>query len=145
MSWRPPPRRVIGASGDALPPGRPDPCATAEVRRALHGATRKAGKQQKQAPALTDAALARIQATAAIPRRGRGGWRESRTTAPHRGRVDVALICLMRDALLRVSEAAALTWADIDAQPDGTGRLMIRRSKTDPAGAGALASSPPPP
>lgn len=31
---------------------------------ALHGATRKAGKQQKQAPALTDAALAQIRATA---------------------------------------------------------------------------------
>ena len=52
--------------------------------------------------------------------------------------MDLALISLMRDALLRVSEAAALTWADIGAEPDGTGRLLIRRSKTDPEGAGAI-------
>lgn len=119
--------------------GQANPCAAAEVRRVLYGATRKAGKQQKQAPALTEAALAQIRATAYEPRRGRGGWRESRKTAQRRGQVDLALISLMRDALLRISEAAALTWADIEVQPDGTGRLHIRRSKTDPAGAGAIA------
>ena len=118
--------------------GLADPCAAAAVRRTLSGATRKAGKLQKQAAALTAAALALIQATVAQPRPGRGGRRESRATATHRGRVDLALISLMRDALLRVSEAAALTWADIGAEPDGTGRLLIRRSKTDPEGAGAI-------
>ncbi len=82
---------------------------------------------------------ARIRATAYEPRPGRGGWWESRATARRRGSVDVALISLMRDAMLRVSEAAALTWADIAAEPDGTGRLLIRRSKTDPEGAGAIA------
>ena len=51
----------------------------------------------------------------------------------------MALICLMRDALLRVSEAAALTWSDLEAEADGTGRLLIRRSKTDTEGAGAVA------
>ena len=49
------------------------------------------------------------------------------------------MICLMRDAMLRVSEAAAVTWDDIETQPDGTGRLLIRRSKTDPEGQGAVA------
>ena len=44
----------------------------------------------------------------------------------------------MRDALLRISEAAALTWSDIHAEPDGTGRLLIRRSKTDPEGCGSV-------
>ena len=119
--------------------GLADPCAATEVRHALNGATRKAGKRQKQASALTAEALARIQATAYQPRPGRGGWPESLATAWHRGRVDVALISLMRDAMLRVSEAAALTWADIVAEPDGTGRLLIRRSKTDPEGEGAVA------
>ena len=119
--------------------GLADPCAAAAVRRALSGATRKAGKLQKQAAALTAEALALIRATAAQPRPGRGGRRESRATATHRGNVDLALISLMRDALLRVSEAAALTWADVGGEPDGTGRLLIRRSKTDPEGAGAIA------
>ncbi len=118
--------------------GLPDPCATAEVRRVLNGATRKAGRQQKQAAALTAEAMALIQATAYSPRPGRGGWLESRTTARRRGDVDVALISLMRDAMLRVSEAAALTWTDIMAVEDGTGRLLIRRSKTDPEGKGAV-------
>ena len=45
----------------------------------------------------------------------------------------------MRDGMLRVSEAAALTWSDIESDPDGTGRLLIRRSKTDPEGSGAVA------
>ena len=118
--------------------GVADPCAAAAVRRALSGATRKAGRMQKQAAALTAEALAQIQATAYQPRAGRGGRWESRATAQHRGRVDVALMSLMRDALLRVSEAAALTWADIVPEPDGTGRLLIRRSKTDPEGNGAV-------
>ena len=41
--------------------------------------------------------------------------------------------------MLRVSEAAALVWGDIETEPDGTGRLLIRRSKTDPEGEGAVA------
>ena len=36
--------------------------------------------------------------------------------------------------MLRVSECAALTWSDIETVPDGSGRVLIRRSKTDPDG-----------
>ena len=60
-----------------------------------------------------------------------------------RGNLDIALISLMRDAMLRVSEAAALTWRDIVIEADGTGRLLIRRSKTDSDGEGAVAFCPP--
>ena len=119
--------------------GLDDPCSGPEVKRTLKGATRKAGKSQKQAEALTADALALIESNARIPRPGRGGRLESPQTAHSRGNLDVALIRLMRDAMLRVSEAAALTWQDIGTQPDGTGRLLIRRSKTDPEGAGAVA------
>ena len=118
--------------------GMADPCAAPEVRHTLNSATRKAGRQQKQAAALTAEVLARIRVTADTPRPGRGGRLESRAMAQRRGRVDVALISVMRDAMLRVSEAAALTWADIGTEPDGTGRLLIRRSKTDPEGAGVV-------
>ena len=44
----------------------------------------------------------------------------------------------MRDAMLRVSEAAVLTWKDLETEADGTGRLLIRRSKTDAEGEGAV-------
>ena len=37
-----------------------------------------------------------------------------------------------------MSEAAALTWGDIQPQPDGSGLLRIRRSKTDALGEGVL-------
>ena len=119
--------------------GLDDPCARPEVKRTLRGAARKAGRSQKQADALTAEALALISSTARRPRPGRGGWLESPQTALSRGNLDIALISLMRDAMLRISEAAALSWNDLGAEPDGTGRLLIRRSKTDPEGLGAVA------
>ena len=116
-----------------------DPCASKEVKRTLSSATRKEGRMQRQAAALTSEALAMIQAAAYEPRPGRGGRMESRGTARRRGHVDVAMISLMRDAMLRVSEASELNWRDITAENDGTGRLLIRRSKTDPNGEGWVA------
>ena len=44
----------------------------------------------------------------------------------------------MRDALLRRSEAAALRWADVELRRDGSARVTVRRSKTDPEGEGAV-------
>ena len=119
--------------------GLDNPCASAPVRRTLKGAARKAGIAQKQARALTAEALAAIESTARNPRLGRGGRLESPSAAHTRADLELAMICLMRDAMLRVSEAAAVTWDDIQVQPDGTGRLLIRRSKTDPEGQGAVA------
>ena len=118
--------------------GADDPCASPEVKRTLRCATRKAGREQKQAEALTGEALAAIESTACEPRPGRGGRNESEETARCRGNLDIALIRLMRDAMLRVSEAAALTWRDVKPRADGTGRLLIRRSKTDVEGHGAV-------
>ena len=83
--------------------------------------------------------MSAIEATACEPRLGRGGRYESQETARSRGNLDVALISLMRDAMLRVSEAAALSSMDIESAVDGTGRLLIRRSKTDAEGQRAVA------
>ena len=92
--------------------GQDDPCSSPEVKRTLRSATRKAGRDQKQAEALTAEALDAIQSTARKPRRGRGGRFETQETARCRGNMDIALISLMRDGMLRVSEAAVLTWRD---------------------------------
>ena len=119
--------------------GLENPCDTPKVRLFLKKANRRAGNLQRQAAALTAEALAKICETACKPRRGRGGNIENSKTAVLRGKLDIAMISLMRDALLRVSEAAALKWGDITALNDGTGRLLIRRSKTDIAGKGAVA------
>ena len=56
----------------------------------------------------------RIQAAAAAPRAGPTGRTESPEAARNRGAVDVALASVMRDAMLRRSEAAALEWADVE-------------------------------
>ena len=43
--------------------------------------------------------------------------------------MDVAMIGLMRDARLRVGEAAALTWGDVERTGDGAGRVLVRTGK----------------
>ena len=119
--------------------GLADPRDTEEVRTTLRSAARKAGAAQRQAEGITDQELQVIRATARRPRIWRRGRTESADTAEHRGRMDIAMISVMRDGLLRVSEAAALLWEDIEEEEDGTGRLLIRRSKTDAEGEGAVA------
>ena len=72
-----------------------------------------------------------IRAVAREPRISRGGVPERPDTAMQRGNVDVAMIGLMREAMLRVNEAAALTWADIYMIEDGTGRVRVPLSDKD--------------
>ena len=116
----------------------PNPAEDEGVRATMRGITRAAGRAQKQAAGLTAASLAAIRATACAPRIGRGGSLETTATAEVRGRVDIALISLMRDGKLRRSEAESLTWGDLVKESEGTGRLMVARSKTDPEGEGAV-------
>ena len=51
---------------------------------------------------------------------------------------DAAIIATMSDAMLRVSELCALVVEDATFEPDGSGRLVIRSSKTDQEGKGAV-------
>ena len=118
--------------------GLEDPCASTQVRGVLSGAVRKMGKTQKQAEALTAEALAKIHSVVYEPRTARGGRTESREEARRRGSLDMALMSLMRDGLLRVSEAEALIWRDLESVSDGTGRLHVQRSKSDQDGEGAV-------
>ena len=49
---------------------------------------------------------------------------------------DIALIGIMRDCLLRISEASAIRRNHITPWPDGAGRLLIPKSKNDPTSRG---------
>ena len=51
---------------------------------------------------------------------------------------DAALVSVMSDAMLRVSEVAALRCSDVQEDEDGAGLVLIRRSKTDQEGEGAV-------
>lgn len=118
-----------------------NPCRSALVRMVYSGLRRQkveAGEAQQQAAPLTAEVLDAIEQTACIPRNGRGGNMETPHYARLRGHLDIAICRTMRDAGLRVSEAAALEWRDIRWESDGTGRLTLRRSKTDQEGKGAI-------
>ena len=107
----------------------------AEMMRGLGRVLRGA---QKQAAPLHAEALAAIRATAFTRRRTRGGHTETAEYARRRGLVDVALASVMRDGLLRVSEAAALRWGDVELAGDGSGRIRIPESKTDQEAEGVV-------
>ena len=114
--------------------GHPNPCPPhGSVSATLTRLAKELKRPQRQVAGLTAEALIAIRATARHPR-----GRESTVAAVARGRLDVALAGLLADAGLRRSEAAALTWADIERAPDGSGRVTVRHSKTDQEGEGAV-------
>ena len=69
-----------------------------------------------------------IRKVAKEQRSGRGGHEERVSNARRRGALDVAMIGLMRDARLRVNEAAALTWGDVERVQGGSGRVRVANS-----------------
>lgn len=120
---------AIAAAHDAA--GHANPCADRVVKTAMKGLVRQAaqaGASQKQAAALTVEAVEAVRdaLSAAMDRHSRPAVR------------DMAIVSLMACAGLRRSEAAALDWSQVDAQPDGSGRLTVTRSKTDQEGDGAV-------
>ena len=50
----------------------------------------------------------------------------------------MALVAALSDAGLRHSEAAALTWGDVQHWDDGSGRITVVHSKTDAEAQGAV-------
>ena len=93
---------------------------------------------QKQAAPLHADAMAAIRATALTPRRTRGGHTETAEYARAAAWWASALASVMRDGLLRVSEAAALRWGDVELSGDGSGRIRIPESKTDQEAEGTV-------
>ena len=113
--------------------GHADPTDNEPVRQIMKGIARAHGRPQRQARPLTAEALAAVKATAGTPRPfgGNGKGRESAQRASWRARVDLALLAALRDGLLRRSEAASLTWGDIEFRDNGSALITLRRSKTD--------------
>ena len=116
------------AASDVMNPARH--ILVRNVIRRLH---REKGQPPAQMTGLTDEDFARIEVTARRPK----AW-ETERRAYERGTLDLALIGVMRDGLLRAGEAAALRWDDLQEDDDGAGTLYIARSKTDQEGQGAV-------
>ena len=125
--------------------GHDSPCndRVAMIIKGFVNRAKRAGQREKRAKPLTAADLEKIRDTACIPRKTDRGL-ERPSNARRRGRVDIALISVMRDALLRRSEAAEVRWERIATEPDGSGRLTILWSKTDQQAEGVVLYLGPP-
>ena len=122
--------------------GHESPCRDPGVRASLRGRARRLARPQRQAGALTADVLAVIRLTAPKPRaRGRGF--ETPAQAAQRARFDLALVAVLSDGGLRRSEAAALTWGDLQRWDDGSGRITVVRSKTGVEAQGAVVAITP--
>ena len=124
---------AIGCVYEVAAPDNKNPARDLLVARKMKALKVLHGKPPSQVTALTAEGFASIQATAKRPR----PW-ETKHEALVRGTTDLAMIGIMRDAMLRASESAALTWDDLEEEEDGSGRVYIARSKTDQEGEGAV-------
>jgi site-specific recombinase XerD len=107
--------------------GVANPCDTLTVKLALKRMHRERGRAQQQAAPLNDELVRQML-------RARGTrLRDLR----HR-----ALLVMAYTTMMRRSELVALEYADLTVEADGFGTIVIRRSKTDQEGAGAIAPIP---
>lgn len=104
--------------------GHPDPTATLEVLLAFRRGQRLHGRPPRQAKGLTADLRDRLLAACGDDLIGLR---------------DRVLVGLGYDTLCRRAELAALRVEDLEVLADGSARILVRRSKTDPFGRGALA------
>jgi site-specific recombinase XerD len=118
-------RRYIATIGRAhIGAGLLNPCSGEAVRLGLKKMGRETSARQAQARAL--------------------GWKEIKEFIGSAGqglRADRerAMLCVAYETLARRGELVALKVEDVDFHPDGTGRALIRRGKTDSEGQGRVA------
>ena len=105
--------------------GFDDPLRHGVARTILHELTQDHSPCPTRALPLDLECYLAIRKTAYEPRSSRGGRMERVSNARRRGALDVAMIGLMRDASLRVSEAAGLTWGDLERVPGVSGRVRV--------------------
>jgi integrase len=101
-----------------------NPCDSEAVQMEMKGFTREVSVRQRQARGL---GMAEIHAFLKSPGDTLPTLRER------------AMLCVAYDAMTRRSELIAIDVEDLKFLDDGTGRLLIRRSKTDQAGEGHVA------
>lgn len=104
-----------------------------KILKALCERAARSNGRRHQAAGLTAERFERIRASAYNRRPHASGFKR-KADATRRANADIALIGLMRDSLLRRSEAARATWEDIEEMSDGSGVLTIPWDKTNQDG-----------
>lgn len=106
--------------------GLPNPCDAEIVRLALKRMNRTRGVRQKQAEPLNRSAIERMAVA------------EAPDSSDLLGLRDAALISVAYDSLLRRSELVALQIEDLQRADDGSGTVLVRRSKGDQEAVGTI-------
>ncbi|KMO39362.1 tyrosine-type recombinase/integrase [Methylobacterium aquaticum] len=117
--------------------GLPNPCADEIVRLAVKRMNRTKGRRQKQAEPLNRTSIDRMlaaKATERLHRRVSEGEQETPLIALR----NTALVAVAYDTLLRRSELVSLEIGDLERGADGSGTVLVRRSKADQEGEGAI-------
>ncbi|MFE1599209.1 tyrosine-type recombinase/integrase [Methylobacterium sp. ID0610] len=117
--------------------GLANPCTDELVRLAMKRMSRAKGRRQKQAEPLNRPSIDRmltVKATERLHRR----VAEAGRAVPLIALRNAALVAVAYDTLLRRSELVSLRIEDLERAQDGSGTILVRRTKTDQEGEGAV-------
>ncbi|MGF3024056.1 tyrosine-type recombinase/integrase [Methylobacterium aquaticum] len=117
--------------------GLHNPCADEIVRLAIKRMNRTKGRRQKQAEPLNRTSIDRMLAAKTTERLHRR-VAEGEQGAPLIALRNTALVAVAYDTLLRRSELVSLEIGDLERGADGSGTILVRRSKADQEGEGAI-------
>ncbi|BCM87715.1 tyrosine-type recombinase/integrase [Methylobacterium indicum] len=117
--------------------GLPNPCTDEIVRLAIKRMNRTKGRRQQQAEPLNRTSIDRML-TVKTPERLHRRVSEGEQGAPLIGLRNIALVAVAYDSLLRRSELVSLEIGDLERGADGSGTILVRRSKADQEGEGAI-------
>ena len=123
--------------------GQPHACDDPEVQATMRGIKRESGLAPNQVTGISHEVIEDIEASVYRRRIGRGGKRETVEGARRRGDMDIAIVRLLFDALLRPSELTGIRWLDLERHGDGSGTIKLRKGKTDRFGFGRDLFIPP--
>ena len=117
--------------------GLPNPCSDEVVRLAIRRMNRAHGTRQKQAEPLNRPSVERMLTTKA-PERLHRRVAEADKKVPLIALRNAALLAVAYDTLLRRSELVSLLIEDLQRADDGSGTILVRRSKGDQEAEGAV-------
>ena len=117
--------------------GLPNPCADEIVRLAVKRMNRAKGRRQKQAEPLNRTSIERML-TVKTPGRLHRRVTEAKREVPLIALRNAALVAVAYDTLLRRSELVSLYIGDLHRGADGSGTVLVRRSKADQEGEGTI-------
>ncbi|WP_245517406.1 site-specific integrase [Methylorubrum sp. Q1] len=117
--------------------GLQNPCADEIVRLAVKGMNRAKGRRQKQPGPLNRTSIGRMLEVK-TPGRMHRRVTEAKREAPLVALRNAALVAVAYDTLLRRSELVSFYVGDLHRGVGGSGTALVRRSKADKEGEGAI-------